>query len=387
MYRMGQEEINAVARVIESGQLFKVNSGDLQESYNFEKELKEKVGSEYSILMTSGHAALTSALIGMGIGPGDEVIVPAYTYIATAMAVIAAGAVPIIAEIDETLMLDPKDVEKKITPKTKAVIPVHMQGNPCDLDAINAVAKKHGIYVLEDACQAVGGQYKGKYLGTIGDAGAFSFNYFKVISAGEGGALLTNNKGIFEKGLIYHDSSAVAYFGNQMEDFSTETFCGHEFRTNEITAAILREQLKKLDDIVKDLREKKNMLRDALAPYFKFIPSNDYDGCCATSLTLQFDTEEEAKRITETAKVGTIPINTGKHIYTAWDCILNKRGAAHPLFNPFNFEANKGVEYDPNCCAKSLELLKKAAHISININWTKEDIDAVAKKLIDALNA
>lgn len=387
MYRMGQEEINAVARVIESGQLFKVNSGDLQESYNFEKELKEKVGVDHTILMTSGHAGLTASLIGMGIGPGDEVIVPAYTYIATAMAVVAAGAVPVIAEINETLMLDPADVEKKITPKTKAIIPVHMQGNPCDMDAFVEIGKKYNVAILEDACQAVGGHYKGKYLGTLGDAGAFSFNFFKVISAGEGGALLTNNKKIFEKALIYHDSSAVAYFGKQMEDFSTETFCGHEFRTNEITAAILREQLKKLDGIVNDLREKKNMLRDALAPYFKFIPSNDYDGCCATSLTLQFDSAEEAEKITKTAKIGTIPINTGKHIYTAWDCILKKRGAAHPLFNPFNFEANKGVEYDPACCEKSLELLKKAAHISINPDWTKEQIDAIVKKLVDALNA
>ncbi|MBR2042917.1 MAG: aminotransferase class V-fold PLP-dependent enzyme [Clostridia bacterium] len=387
MYRMGQEEINAVARVIESGQLFKVNSGTLQESYNFEKELKDKVGVDHTILMTSGHAGLTAALIGMGIGPGDEVIVPAYTYIATAMAVVAAGAVPVIAEIDETLMLDPKDVEKKITKKTKAVIPVHMQGNPCDMDAFVALGKKYGIAVLEDACQAVGGQYKGKYLGTLGDAGAFSFNYFKVISAGEGGALLTNNKSIFEKALIYHDSSAVAYFGNQMEDFSTETFCGHEFRTNEITAAILREQLKKLDGIINDLREKKNMLRDALAPHFKFIPSNDYDGCCATSLTLQFDSAEEAEKIAKNSKACTVPINTGKHVYTAWDCILNKRGAAHPLFNPFNFEANKGYEYDPACCEKSLELLKKAGHISINPDWTKEQIDAIVKRLVDAKNA
>lgn len=385
MYRMGQEEINAVARVIESRELFKVNSGSLQEAYNFEKELKEKFGVGNTILMTSGHAALAAALVGMGIGPGDEVIVPAYTYIATAMAVVAVGAVPIIAEIDETLMLDPKDVEKKITSRTKAVIPVHMQGNPCDMDGIMAVAKKHGIFVLEDACQAVGGHFNGKRLGTIGDAGALSFNYFKVISAGEGGALLTSNNDIFEKALIYHDSSAVAYFGNQMEDFSTETFCGQEFRTNEITAAILREQLKRLDGIVADLRKNKKLLMEALAPYFKFIPSNDLEGCCATSLTLQFDTAEEAERITKAARWGTIPINTGKHVYTAWDCILNKRGAAHPLFNPFNFEANKYVEYDPNCCAKSLEILKKAAHIDLNPDWTEENINNIANKFITAL--
>ena len=151
MYRMGQEEIDAVARVIESKQLFKVNSGDLQETYNCEKEMRERFGSEYAILMTSGQAALISALIGMGIGPGDQVLVPAYTYIATALSVLAVGAIPIVCEIDESLMLDPDDIEKKLTAKTKAVIPVHMQGHPCDMDKICEIAKKHNLLVLEDA--------------------------------------------------------------------------------------------------------------------------------------------------------------------------------------------------------------------------------------------
>ena len=183
MFRIGKEEIDAVTRVIESRKLFKINDGN-QEVFNFENELREKFDVENALLMTSGKAALISALTGMGIGPGDEVIVPGYTYIATAIAVTATGAIPVIAEIDETLAIDPIDVEKKITPRTKAIIPVHMQGMPCNMDALMEISKKYGVKILEDACQADGGSYKGKRLGTIGDAGALSFNYFKIITAG-----------------------------------------------------------------------------------------------------------------------------------------------------------------------------------------------------------
>ena len=128
--------------------------------------------------MTSGHAALASALVALGIGPGDQVIIPAYTYIATAIAVLEAGAIPVIAEIDESLTIDPEDIEKKITKYTKAIIPVHIKGFPSDMEKICEIAKKHGIAVVEDACQGDGASFKGKRLGTWGDAGAFSFNFF-----------------------------------------------------------------------------------------------------------------------------------------------------------------------------------------------------------------
>ena len=254
MYRIGQEEINEVAKVIESKKLFKINNA-LKETENAELELKQKFECNHSILMTSGHAALTSALIALGVGPGDQVIVPAYTYIATAMVVVGVGAIPVLAEVDETLTLDPADFERKITKNTKAVIPVHIQGFPCDMDAIMKIAKKYNVAVVEDACQADGGSYKGKRLGTIGDAGALSFNYFKIISCGEGGALLTNDKGVFERALIYHDSNAVAYFGDQLNGVEERLFCGSEYRTNEISSAILRKQIEKLDGILTDLRK------------------------------------------------------------------------------------------------------------------------------------
>ena len=295
MFRIGQEEIDAVTKVLKSGWAFKSGGPNPSETVQFEHELCEKVDCKHALLMTSGHAALTSAFIGLGLGPGDEVIVPAYTYIATAMAVLETGAIPIVADIDETLTIDAEDVERRITEKTKAIAVVHMQGLPCNMDAILAVAKKHNLAVVEDACQAVGGSYKGRRLGTIGDAGAFSFNQFKIISAGEGGALLTNDRLIFERAIIYHDSNAIAYFGQYLGDFSTELFCGTEVRTNDITAAIMRVQLTRLDGILADLRKNRRYLMNALRGLCDFLPSNDTEGDCSTILGFRFDSEEKAE--------------------------------------------------------------------------------------------
>ena len=156
MYRIGQEEIEAVAQAILSRDFFKINRSG-KEVYRFEEEWKQVLGAQFALTMTSGFAALSSALIGMGIGPGDEVIVPAYTYIASALAVTAVGAIPVIAETDDTLTLDPADVEKKLSVHTKAVMPVYIQGFPADLDALTKLSEKHGFRILEDACQADGG--------------------------------------------------------------------------------------------------------------------------------------------------------------------------------------------------------------------------------------
>lgn len=382
MYRMGKEEIEAVTRVIESKKLFKTMG---TETASFEREMRELLKVDHAVAMTSGMAALISALIGMGVGPGDEVIVPAYTYIATAFAVLSTGAIPVVAEIDESLMLDADDVENKISPRTKVILPVHMKGYPANMDKIMAVANKHNLMVLEDSCQAVGGSFGGKRLGTIGDAGAFSFNYFKNITAGEGGAMLTNDKKIFEKGLIYHDSCAVAYFGDQMQDFSTDVFCGAEYRTNEITSAILRVQLTRLDGILSDLRKNKKLLKEALAGQYKFAPVNDPEGDCAATITFQFETPEEAKALCDKVKGLSIPAYVDKHVYCYWDAIFEKRGAAHPLMNPFNMEANKNApEYTKDMCQKSFDILARSVQMNISPDWSKEKIEEIAKELIAA---
>ncbi len=387
MFRIGKEEIEAVAKVIEAGDFFKINES-YQETMHAEKEMQERFGCDYALFMTSGHAALTSALIGLGIGPGDQVIVPAYTYIATAMAVVAAGAIPVIAEVDETLTLCPIDAEKKITKHTKAIIPVHIQGFPCKMDDIMSLAKKYGLYVIEDACQADGGSYHGKTLGTIGDVGALSFNYYKIVTCGEGGALLTDNRALFERALIYHDSSAIAYFGDQLSGMEAAVFCGNEYRSNDISAAILRMQLKKLDGILADLRKNKKKIAGALTGICNVLPSNDMEGDCGTTLALFFDTADQAQTIAAAEGVnGIVPINTGKHIYRHWTPIMNKIGAYNPLMDPFKMEANRFIipDYREDMCPKTLGLLSKTVYIAINPDWTDDEVEGKVKNIKRAL--
>jgi len=387
MYRIGHEEKEAVARVIESRSLFKINKS-LQESMHAEEEMRELFQCEHAIIMTSGHAALTSALIALGIGPGDEVIVPAYTYISTAMAVVAAGAIPIIAEVNDSLTLCPEDTEKKITSRTKAIMPVHIQGFPCDMDALAALAKKYSIAIVEDACQADGGCYHGKRLGTIGDAGALSFNYYKVITSGEGGALLTNNRTVFERALIYHDSSAVAYFGDQLSNVETQLFCGNEYRTNEITSAILRAQMRRMDGILADLRRNKKTIMDAVAAFVTFVPSNDPEGDCGTTIALRFDTAEQAAAFAAAPGIaGTVPINTGKHVYRNWTPVMQKKGALHPLMDPFKMEANRNFvpDYKVDMCPKTLDLLSRSVYIGVNPDWTEKECADKAEAILRAL--
>ena len=382
MYRIGKAETDAVARVIESRSLFKINDA-MHETEHCERLMREIFGVKRALLMTSGTGALTSALIGMGIGPGDEVIVPAYTYIATAMAVVAAGAIPVIADINETYTIDPAEVEKKITPRTRCVIPVHIQGFPCDMDAICALAEKYGFLILEDACQADGGSYRGRRLGTIGRAGALSFNQFKIITAGEGGALLTDDDRIYERALIYHDASAIAFFGDQLHDVTEPQFCGSELRTNEISAAILHQQFLRLDGILKDLRENKKKLTGRLEGKYRIGKSNDLAGDCGVTLPVVFENEAEARAFCEKFGRGAyLPIDTGKHIYTHWTAILEKRGALHPRMDPFRHPDNAPFvpDYKNETYPVTLDMLARTVFVPIDPDWTDEDIDGIAKK-------
>ena len=386
MYRIGAKELEELKRVIDAGDLFKINGG-VQESKQVEAKLREKFSVPHGIFMTSGYAALVSALVALGVGPGDEVIVPAYTYIATAMAVVGAGAMPVLAEVDDTLTLDVKDAEQKISPRTKAILPVHIQGFPCNMDGVMALAKRHGLLVLEDACQADGGSYKNRRLGAIGDAGALSFNFFKILTCGEGGALLTKDKRVFERALIYHDSSAVAYFGDQLSDFETEEFCGSEFRSNELCAAVMNVQLDRMDAILTDLRANKKYMMDALADVCRFVPSNDLAGDCGTTLALQFDSEADARRFAQADGInGVLPIDTGKHVYKHWTPIMKKRGALNPLMDPFKMEANRDIvpDYRDDMCPKTLERLAKAVYLIVDPDDDKAALDNKIEQIRNA---
>jgi dTDP-4-amino-4,6-dideoxygalactose transaminase len=372
MYRIGKEEADAATRVIMSGSLFRIGS-KYEEVNHFEHEWKTKIGSAHCLCLTSGTAALQTGLAALGVGPGDEVIIPAYTFISTAVAVLAVGAIPVIADIDDTLTLDPADVERKLSKYTKAVIPVHIAGFPCDMDRLVEMSVKHGFFLIEDACQADGGSYKGKRLGSIGDTGAFSFNWFKIISAGEGGAFVTNDLKIFERAIIYHDCGTPFWTYDQA--IEVPIFSGFNMRSNEITGAVLREQVKRLDGILGDLRHAKKAIMKGLEGKVKFNPSNDPEGDCGTTLAFQFDTVDEAIAF-ETKIGGLRPINTNKHVYCNWTPVLEKRGAHVNAYDPFQNPQNAGLNmnYTPDMCKTSLDILSRSVYFPVNPDWTKEQI-------------
>ncbi len=384
MYRIGELELKQLEATIESKQLFRVGNpanGHWQQVLTFEKEWAETLGAKHTLLVSGGGtAALSCAIIGAGIGPGDEVIVPAYTFMATASAVLMAGAIPVIADIDESLALSPESFEKRISSNTKAVIPVHMIGRPADMDRIMEIAKRHNLKVIEDACQADGGSYKGRRLGSIGDAGANSFNDFKILSCGEGGAMITSDPDIYERALIYHDSGAA--FRPYAKGLNRTIFLGQQLRASELMGGVLRGQLRRLEGILFDARKIADRIRNELNGVngLKIAPMNDPVGDCGISVVFTFTSEAEAKSFTAILGVNAWrPIDTGKHVFVNWDPIRDKNVYHHPRMNPFNFEENKGLrsDYEDEVCTKTLEICKRTAIISVNPNWDKETVDNI----------
>jgi dTDP-4-amino-4,6-dideoxygalactose transaminase len=388
MYVIGAEELEAVKRVIESGRLYRYPADEISESKAFEQEWSEKIGSEHSIVMSSGTAALICGLVGMGVGPGDEVIIPAYTFMATALAVLAVGAVPVIAEIDETLTIDTKDFERKISPSTKAVIPVHMCGLQCDMNTVMEIASRNNLMVLEDACQADGGSYKGRRLGSIGDAGAFSFNEFKIITCGEGGALVTNNRRIYEGAMIQHDGGCVLW--DHDLDLKVPLFAGVNYRIHEISSAVLRVQLSRLDNILASLRREKEIMKNLLEAEqgFIFNPIYDERGDCATNLALLFETEDRARslanRLNESGIHARVPRDSHRHVYVSWNPILEKRGAHHPGRDAFKLSSTCPT-YTSDMCPRTIEILGRTVLLETSATRVEDElrllIDNVKKAL------
>lgn len=380
MYIIGEEEIQALRRVIESGQLFRYQGDTPSETDLFEQEWAATIGVSHAIAVSSGTTALSCALAGLGIGPGDEVIVPAYTYIATALAVLSVGAVPVLAEVDASLTLDPADAARRITTRTKALLPVYMCGLPCQMDAIMALARAHGLSVVEDACQADGGAYKGRRFGSIGDAGAFSFNYFKIISCGEGGAFVTSNPDVYQRALIYHDAGCP--FFRDISEVTVPLFAGMGTRFSELLGAVLRVQLRRLDGILAGLRAEKARLREALAGESAFTcnPVNDPAGDCGSHLGLLFPSESAARAFHARAQ-GTgawIPIDTGRHIYTNWECVMERRGAHHPDRNPYR---DSTVSYSRDTCPATLDYLARTVFVPTKPARDAAELNAIIATL------
>ena len=376
MYRIGEAEVKRIRRLIESGKIFRYGSGG--ECDKFEADWSAHIGVKYTRMSRSGTSALYTALVGLGIGPGDQVVVPAYTYMATALAVLAAGAIPVIADVDESLTLSAKDLERRLTKHTRAVIPVHMVGLPCDMAGIMKVAHKHKLMVLEDACQAVGGGYRGKKLGAIGHAGAFSFNFFKNITCGEGGAFVTKSKAVYDRGSVAVDCCSF-YWDDKPEERREELqFAGNNFRASEFEGAILNAQLSRLEPMLKKMRsQKKRLLAAGEKAGLQSITNNSPDHECCTHAGFLFEDESTARSFSNGLKsrgVGNfLPMDTGRHVYTRWEPIMREQGAHHAALDPFKIPANAKckVKYRSDMCADSLRLLARTVLVG-----THPDYDA-----------
>jgi dTDP-4-amino-4,6-dideoxygalactose transaminase len=384
MYEIGEEEVQAVARVIRSTQLFRYPAGARSECHLFESELAARLGCEYALAVNSGTSALICALVACDIGAGDEVIVPAFTFMATALAVLAVGAVPVVAEIDESLTLDPQALEARISSRTKAIIAVHMLGLPCDMDSIVAAASPHGLRVIEDACQAVGASYRGRPAGTIGDAGALSFNQFKIISAGEGGAMVTRGRELYDKAVIQHDDGAA--FRQHACQMSVPIFTGGNYRISEITGAILRVQLSRLDGILKRLRERKRAFVESIGDPagLALAPVRCADGECGMYVVIQLESQERMRRILPALRrhgiAAATPADSPGHVYTGWKPIVDLRAGHHSGRNPFH---QTGVHYDYSkaCCPIALDVLARTIVVPIDMNDTLEAVRNKAKQV------
>ncbi|MES2201675.1 MAG: DegT/DnrJ/EryC1/StrS family aminotransferase [candidate division FCPU426 bacterium] len=395
-YRMGKPEADAARRVIMSGQLFRYGrpeDGWTGETSKFESEFARLSGSPYCVATTNGSSSLMAALAACGVGSGDEVIVPAYTYIATAFAVLACGAIPVITEVDETLTLDVEAVRKNLSARTRCIIPVHMIGLISDLGPLARLAREKGLSLIEDCCQGTGGKYQGRGVGTWGDMGAFSFNHYKTISAGEGGAVTAKNQRLFRRAMIYQDSGAYL-LDPRSKGPDRDTFCGMNFRMNEVQAAILRSQLKRLPGMLKSMRAAKTRMFKALAGHKVCPPApvHDLEGDCGKSLVLRLENAKSAQKLCDRLNAQGVPasswfrsLQSDRHIYYSWKPVLEKRGHYDPRQDPYKITAaGRKIRYDKNMCPRTLDLLARSMTVNIHPDWTPQKTDAVLKSVESA---
>jgi len=335
---IGEDEIAEVVEVLRSGYLARFGPDDDPRFGAKVRHLEDAVcaytGVAHAVAMNSGTSALLSILACLGIGPGDEVIVPGFTYVASISSIVYARAVPVLAEVDETLNLDPVDVEARITPRTRAILVVHMLGNPARLDELKAIADRHGIALVEDCAQAFGATYHGKGVGAMGVAGGISFNVFKTITSGDGGMVVTDDEDLYKRLFAFHDQGHLPLRNGT--EIGGRSMLGLNFRMTELSGAVLVAQMRRLEMILATLRGNKARLKGLIAeqPGISFRVLPDPDGDVATHLVVIFPTAEVARAVT--ADLGSrVLADSGWHIYTQMEHLLAQRTAS-----------NKGCPFD-----------------------------------------
>jgi 8-amino-3,8-dideoxy-alpha-D-manno-octulosonate transaminase len=387
----GAEEKKEVNEVLETGILMRYGFDGARNGMWKSKELEQAICSrfetQYAQLTSSGTGALTTAMVALGVGVGDEVIMPAFTFVASFEAILSVGAVPILVDIDSSLTLDPAAVEAAITPKTKCIMPVHMCGSMADLDALKAICDKHNLILLEDACQSIGGTYKGKPLGSIGHAGTFSFDFVKTITCGEGGVVMTNSKDVYTKCDAYTDHGHDHLGVDRGADL--HPFIGYNFRISELHAAVGLAQIKKLDTFLAIQRKNNKLLRSYLEQVpgiqFRSVPDEAGDSC--SFLSWMLPTEAATKAAIESLKeAGVFAGNfywyaNNWHYITKWDHLKNAT-----TLNRLNADQTTALlALQTKSFAKSDAIMSRTVSTAISLLWTEDQIKEKGEKMLAAI--
>jgi len=376
----GEEEKKEVNEVLETGILMRYGFEGPRKGIWKSKELEQAICSrfntKYAQLTSSGTAALTTAMASLGIGAEDEVIMPAFTFVASFEAVLSVGAVPVLVDIDSSLTLDPVAVEAAITSKTKCIMPVHMCGSMADLDALKAICDKHQLILLEDACQSIGGTYKGKPLGSIGHAGTFSFDFVKTITCGEGGVVMTNDKEVYTKADAYTDHGHDHLGVDRGADL--HPFLGYNFRISELHAAVGLAQIKKLDQFLALQKKNNQILRSYLekVPGITFRAIPDPAGDSYSFLTWFLPSQAATEKVIEALKQASLLAGNfywyanNWHYIRKWDHLKNVQS----LSSLHETQQKALAALNTKSFEKSDAIMSRCISTAISLTWSESQI-------------
>jgi len=386
----GAEERKQVNDVLESGVLMRYGFDGMRNGHykakEFEVAFARRMQSQHCQLVSSGTSALTVALAAAGVGAGDEVIMPTFTFVATFESILMLGAVPVLVDIDDTLTLDPKAVEAAITPKTKCIMPVHMCGSMADLAALKQLSDQHNLLLLEDACQAIGGTFDGKPLGSYGDLGCFSFDFVKTITCGEGGAVITNNSEYAVNADQFQDHGHD-HFGND-RGAETHPHLGYNFRISELNAAVGIAQLDKLDRILKTQKEHYDIMRHALSEVegvtFRRVPEGGVENYSFVNFFLP--TEALAQKAHAAISKAGVDVcfywyTNNWHYINGWEHLCNQ--TSHGTLAT---EIKNGMQnLDQTDFSKSHTWMGRTISSLVKVGWTEKEVAARAKAMAQAI--
>ncbi len=377
-------EKREILEVLESRRPFRWWKGD-SKALAFEKAYAAHIGVKYAIGVTSGTTALAAALAALEIGPGDEVIMPAWTWYADYDTVVLAGALPVFAEVDTSLNIDPTDIEPRITPRTKAIIAVSLQGCPADMDPILAIARKHNVRVLEDFSQCIGGKYRGKYLGSMGDIGISSFQQSKTITAGEGGAVVTDDPVLFERAVRAHDVGSLrSPYRESLDGGRLPGFAASNYRMSEFTGAIMKAQEQDLDTICVALRKHARKVRQGIAdlPGLKMRKTPDLEGDLGVTIFLDHGTRERRDHFLRALRAEGISASPpGGSVILPIDKRVENKATVHPDWPTFNTPQGKAIRYGAESCPQTIDAKGRLGGVIMDPNFTDDDVDDIVKAI------